>query len=209
MEYLLVVIGLIMLLLGANYLVESSVAIAKRAKLSSFIIGAVIVGAGTSAPEMFVSVASALEGRGDLAVGNVLGSNICNTLLILGATALVRPFIIERKIVSRDILFVVLISILLLVFASDSLLWGTEYSSIGRLDAAIMLLLFVGYIIYSFRSGGGADEESQSSSWDNRPLWFTIIALILSLSVLLLGGNIFLENIVIIAGRMGVSESVI
>lgn len=203
------VIGLIMLLLGANYLVESSVAIAKRAKLSSFIIGAVIVGAGTSAPEMFVSVASALEGRGDLAVGNVLGSNICNTLLILGATALVRPFIIERKIVSRDILFVVLISILLLVFASDSLLWGTEYSSIGRLDAAIMLLLFVGYIIYSFRSGGGADEESQSSSWDNRPLWFTIIALILSLSVLLLGGNIFLENIVIIAGRMGVSESVI
>lgn len=210
MEYLLVVVGLVMLLLGANYLVESSVAIAKRANLSSFIIGAVIVGAGTSAPEMFVSVVSAFQGHGDLAVGNVVGSNICNTLLILGVTAMIRPFIIERKIVTRDILFVVLISALLLLLASDSLLWGSEGSVISRVDAGVMLALFVGYLIYSFRNGGANEcDSNQASVFQNSPLWLTIGALVLSLGVLLLGGDIFLDNIVVIAERMGVSESVI
>lgn len=203
------VLGLVMLLLGANYLVESSVAVAKRAKLSSFIIGAVIVGAGTSAPEMFVSVASTVQGHGDLAIGNVVGSNICNTLLILGVTALIHPFVIERRIVSRDILFVVFISALMMIFASDSLLWGSDGSVISRIDAGIMLALFVGYLIYSFRNGGASEESSQASVWDNRPLWFTICVLLISLAVLLLGGDIFLDNIVIIAERMGVSESVI
>ena len=92
MDYTLLLIGLFLLLCGANYLVDASVAIAQRAKVSNFIIGLTIVGMGTSAPELFVSVSSALTGHGDVAMGNVIGSNISNILLILGITALILPF---------------------------------------------------------------------------------------------------------------------
>ena len=97
MDYLLLVIGLALLLVGANYLVDSAVAIAKRAKISNFIIGLTIVGIGTSAPELFVSIQSALTGHGDIAMGNVVGSNISNLLLILGVTAIICPFTIINK----------------------------------------------------------------------------------------------------------------
>ena len=97
MDYILLLIGLFLLLYGANYLVDASVAIAQRAKVSNFIIGLTIVGMGTSAPELFVSVSSALTGHGDVAMGNVIGSNISNILLILGVTALILPFSIEKE----------------------------------------------------------------------------------------------------------------
>ena len=105
MDYLLLVVGLALLLLGANYLVDSSVAIAKRAKISNFIIGLTIVGIGTSAPELFVSIQSALTGHGDIAMGNVVGSNITNLLLILGVTAVICPFAIEKQTHRSDIPF--------------------------------------------------------------------------------------------------------
>ena len=92
MTYLLLVVGLALLLLGANFLVESSVALAQKAKISNFVIGLTIVGMGTSSPELFVSVSGALQGAGDIAIGNVVGSNICNILLILGLTAALFPF---------------------------------------------------------------------------------------------------------------------
>ncbi|MEE1337586.1 MAG: sodium:calcium antiporter, partial [Muribaculaceae bacterium] len=92
MEILFLLLGLAMLIVGANYLVESSVAIAKRAKLSDFVIGLTIVGIGTSAPELLISISSALNGHGDISLGNAVGSNICNILLILGVTAAIKPF---------------------------------------------------------------------------------------------------------------------
>ena len=95
MDYLLLVVGLALLLLAANYLVDSSVAIAQRAKISNFIIGLTIVGIGTSAPELFVSVKSALSNSGDIAMGNVIGSNVFNVLLILGLTATVSPMAVQ------------------------------------------------------------------------------------------------------------------
>ena len=111
MDYLLLVVGLGMLLLAANYLVDSSVAIAQRAKISNFIIGLTIVGIGTSAPELLISVSSALSDSGDMALGNVIGSNIANVLLILGVTAIIMPFSIERLQRRRDIPFVILASL--------------------------------------------------------------------------------------------------
>ena len=97
MDYLFLFLGLALLLVGANYLVDASVAIAQRAKISNFIIGLTIVGIGTSAPELFVSIQSALTGHGDIAMGNVLGSNIANVFLIMGVTAIILPFEINRS----------------------------------------------------------------------------------------------------------------
>mgnify|MGYP003413620706 CR=1 FL=1 len=120
MDYLLLVVGLALLLLGANYLVDSSVAIAKRAKISNFIIGLTIVGIGTSAPELFVSIQSALTGHGDIAMGNVVGSNITNLLLILGVTAVICPFAIEKQTHRSDIPFGIFAAVLLTMFVNDS-----------------------------------------------------------------------------------------
>ena len=123
MDYLFLVIGLALLLLGAEFLVDSSVAIAKRAKISSFIIGLTIVGMGTSAPELIVSLSSSLSGHGDVAVGNIVGSNICNIFLILGLSAAITPFVIQKEIVKRDIPFGIFAVILLFVLANDSLIF--------------------------------------------------------------------------------------
>ena len=115
MDYILLIAGLGLLLLGANVLVDSSVAIAKKAHLSNF----TIIGMGTSSPELFISISSALNGSGDMALGNVIGSNICNTLLILGITAAILPFAIERQQTRRDIPFTILVTLLLAIMASD------------------------------------------------------------------------------------------
>ncbi len=96
MDYLILIIGLTLLLVGANVLVDSTVAIAKKARLSNFIIGFTIIGMGTSSPELFISLSSAITGHGDIALGNVIGSNICNTLLILGANAVIFHFSFKR-----------------------------------------------------------------------------------------------------------------
>ena len=143
MDYLLLIVGLGLLLLAANYLVDSSVAIAQRAKISNFIIGLTIVGIGTSAPELFVSVSSALSNvpnNGDIAMGNVLGSNIANVLLILGVTAMILPFPIERLQRVRDIPFLIFMSLLVTAIANDSMVRGLD-SSLNRLDGIVMSLL--------------------------------------------------------------------
>ena len=116
MLYLYLILGLIILLISANYLVDSSVALAQKAKISNFMIGLTIVGMGTSAPELFVSISSAVEGAGDVALGNVIGSNICNVLLILGVTAAICPFAIERTTYRRDIPFAIIATLLVIVF---------------------------------------------------------------------------------------------
>ena len=149
MTYLLLIIGLAMLLAGANYLVDASVAIAKRAKISNFIIGITIVGMGTSLPELFVSASSAIDGYGDMSVGNVVGSNICNIFLILGITAIIAPFAVTRQNLIRDIPFGVFASILLLLLCSDKIFPRIEYNEIGRMDSIVFLLIFIGYITFA------------------------------------------------------------
>ena len=140
-------IGLGLLLAGAEFLVDSSVAIAKRARISNFIIGLTIVGMGTSAPELFVSISSAIAGHGDIALGNVVGSNICNILLILGLTAAIFPFNIERENQKRDIPFCIFASVLLMLCVNDKWM-GIPQNTLSRLDGIVFLLFFVGYMAY-------------------------------------------------------------
>lgn len=215
MDYLFLFIGLALLLLGADFLVDSSVAIAKRAKISNFIIGLTIVGMGTSAPELFVSISSAIGGHGDLAMGNVLGSNICNILLILGTTALIYPFAIESENHRRDIPFTIMATILLILLVNDSWM-KLGANTLSRLDGAIFLLLFfayMGYVVFNKAKNpqeaiDDANEDAKSRLEGKAPwlLWGIALA---SLMALIYGGNLFLESAKNLARSWGMSEAVI
>lgn len=216
MDYLLLVVGLGMLLLAANYLVDSSVAIAQRAKISNFIIGLTIVGIGTSAPELFISVSSALKDSGDIAMGNVLGSNIANVLLILGATAMIMPFSIERLQRRRDIPFVILASLFVMLIANDSIVPGIKYNTLNRLDGIVLLIMFIGYMCWVIVQKGKdpkraleeADEEATTSLAGKQP-WLLWGIAVVSLVALIFGGNLFLDSAKNLARAWGMSEAVI
>lgn len=218
MDYLLLVVGLGLLLLAANYLVDSSVAIAQRAKISNFIIGLTIVGIGTSAPELFVSVSSALSkvpNNGDIAMGNVLGSNIANIFLILGVTAIILPFPIERLQRVRDIPFLIFMTVLVTAIANDAMVPGLD-SSLNRLDGIVLLLVFIGYMGWVVIQKGKdpkkaleeADEEAKSSLTGKSP-WLLWPIAVISLVALIFGGNLFLDSAKNLAHAWGMSEAVI
>lgn len=213
MLYLYLILGLIILLISANYLVDSSVALAKKAKISNFVIGLTIVGMGTSAPELFVSISSAVEGAGDVALGNVIGSNICNVLLILGVTAAICPFAIERTTYRRDIPFAIIATLLVIVFVNDMLLGG-DVNVISRYDAVILLLAFVGYMAYVVikdRKGGGDGQSGEecSSSLAGKNVVLLVLIAVLTLAGLLLGGQLFLDSAKTLAKEWGMSDAVI
>lgn len=216
MDYLFLILGLGLLLLAANYLVDSSVAIAQRAKISNFIIGLTIVGIGTSAPELFVSISSALNGSGDIAMGNVIGSNIANILLILGVTAVILPFPIERLQRNRDIPFMILATIFVILMANDSILPGLTENRLITVDGIVLLLCFFVYMGWVVVQKGkdpkkameDADEEAKSSLAGKAPwlLWTIAVA---SLVGLIYGGNLFLDSAKNLARAWDVSEAVI
>ena len=213
MLYLYLILGLIILLISANYLVDSSVALAKKAKISNFVIGLTIVGMGTSAPELFVSISSAVEGTGDVALGNVIGSNICNVLLILGVTAAICPFAIERTTYRRDIPFAIIATLLVIVFVNDMLLGG-DVNVISRYDAVILLLAFVGYMAYVVikdRKGGGDGQSGEecTSSLAGKNVVLLVLIAVLTLAGLLLGGQLFLDSAKTLAKEWGMSDAVI
>ena len=216
MDYLLLIVGLALLLLAADYLVDSSVAIAQRAHISNFVIGLTIVGMGTSAPELLVGVSSALSCHGDIAMGNVVGSNIANVFLILGLTAAIRPFDIERSISRRDIPFGIGAAVLLLLLANDRLVPGIEHNTVSRLDGIFFLVLFAGYMAYTVLGKGKnpqealreADEQTTSKLAGKHPALLWAVALV-SLAGLIYGGNLFLNSAQNLARAWGMSEAVI
>lgn len=216
MDYLLLVVGLALLLLGANYLVDSSVAIAKRAKISNFIIGLTIVGIGTSAPELFVSLQSGLTGHGDIAMGNVVGSNITNLLLILGVTAVICPFAIEKQTHRSDIPFSIFAAVLLTMFVNDSWNPGIDENILSRLDGGVFLIVFISYFIYTLfikaknpqEAKEEMDQDATSSLEGKKPALLWAVAAV-SLAALLCGGQLFLDSAINLARAWGMSEAVI
>lgn len=216
MDYLFFFLGLGLLLLGANYLVDSAVAIAQRAKISNFIIGLTIVGIGTSAPELFVSIQSALTGHGDIAMGNVLGSNIANVFLILGVTATILPFAIDKLQRRRDIPFGIATALLVLLLANDNFIPGISDNFLSRLDGIFLLIVFVVYMAFVILRKGKdptqalaeADEETKSQLAGKNVILLWAIAAA-SLAALLWGGNMFLDSAKNLAAAWGMSEAVI
>lgn len=212
MTILLMLVGLALLLAGANYLTEGSSAVAKRFGISEFVIGLTIVAIGTSAPELVVSFISTMEGKTDVAIGNVIGSNLFNILMILGVTALIRPIRIEHNTLSRDIPFGLLAAIVLAICGLDIWLCG-ESGSITRSEGLLLLCFFVVFMAYSFATAkrDEAPEENVPAQENSkkRSIWIELLMIVGGLAGLIYGGDLFLEYAVIFARDMGMSEAVI
>lgn len=213
MIYLILVVSLIGIVLGADWLVSGSVSIAKRFKVSEFVIGAAIVGIGTSMPELVVSFIGALQGNSDVAIGNVVGSNIFNVLGILGLTAAFFPIAIDKANMRFEIPYCIFVSIILTLMAFN--FFVTDTPVIGRIDGLLLLILFAIFMWYSFhrdsKQKAGITETRQDTP-DNskeKPVWMAIATVIVGLAVLITSCDIFVDKAVQIAKNWGISEAVI
>lgn len=195
-----------MILLGANYLVDGASSVAKKFGLSEFIIGVTIVGIGTSAPEMVVSILSAIQGKADMAIGNVVGSNIFNTFMILGVTALIAPLTITKDNLKKDIPLNIIVSILLILLGMNLAIFGVGENKLCRVDGALMLGIFIWYLWSSFRSEQSDDEDSGIKMFPN---WLAAVMILGGLAGLVFGGRLFVNSATEIAKAMGVSDKFI
>ena len=203
LNYLLVVVGIALVLVGADKMTDGAVALATKMKIPEMVIGLTIIAIGTSAPELVVSLWSALSGSPNIAVGNVLGSNIFNTLMIVGVTALVCPMVISKSTVKKDIPFAIVGSMLLFGFAFDL--------SIERWEAAVLFVGFVAFMLYTIheaKKGNVDNTEPQDESVKEMPLWKSLLFIVLGIAGLIYGSDLFVESAKAIAMDWGVSEAV-
>ncbi len=208
LQFLLLIGGLILILLGANWLVDGASSIAKKFGLSEFVIGLTIVGIGTSTPEMVVSFVSAIKGNADMAVGNVVGSNIFNVLMIIGITALIAPLDITKSNLKRDIPLNILVTVLLVLLGLNFTSSGIGLGTISRLDGALLLAIFAWYLWKSFKSDTqeSGDEESGIKQYK---IATSILLIVLGLGGLVLGGRVFVNAATEIARMSGMSDKFI
>ena len=207
MIFVILLLALAGIVFGADWLVGGSVSIAKRLRVSEFVIGAAIVGVGTSMPELIVSTLGAVKGNSDVAIGNVVGSNIFNILGILGITALICPIPIDRKNMKFEIPLCILVSVLLLLLAMN--FFNGTAPLIGRIDGFILLGLFVLFIWYSMYRDRKETATENTEEVDDIKLTMPIIKVIGGLGLLIYSCDLFVDNAVLIAKNMGLSDSFI
>ena len=206
LQILLLLAGLALIVFGADYLVEGASSIARKFGLSEFVIGLTIVGMGTSAPEMVVSFIGAVHGNADIAIGNVVGSNIMNTLLILGVTAFILPMAITPSNRKRDIPANILVTLLLIILGLEHTLFGIGTDGLSRIDGSILIAAFLLYMWMSFK---GNHPDEQESGAKQRSIWLAILMVAGGLAGLIFGGNLFVDSATAIAKALGVSDKFI
>ena len=207
MEYLILIISLAGIIFGADFLVAGAVSVARKFKVSDFVIGAAIVGVGTSMPELVVSFLGAWGGNADVAIGNVVGSNIFNVLGILGLTALLFPVAIGRKEFKFEIPLCIGVSLLLMVLALN--FFNGTPAVISRIDGIVLLLIFVGFMWYSFARDRKSATEQESITEEITPLWLAIVKIGGGLALLITSCDFFVDNAVLIAKSFGVNDAFI
>lgn len=208
MESVILMVSLVGIVLGADWLVAGAVSIAKKYKVSDFVIGAAIVGVGTSMPELVVSFIGAVQGNADVAIGNVVGSNIFNVLGILGLTALFFPIAISKDNVKFEIPFCIAVSVLLMLLAMN--FFNGTPATIGRPDGLILLLLFAFFMWYSFRRDMKNAQDSETSGQEeNISIWMAIGKVAVGLAVLITSCDFFVDNAVSVAKSFGVNDAFI
>ena len=200
MSILYIILGALVVLWGADRLTDGATALAQRMKIPQIVIGLTVVAMGTSMPEFFVSLMSALHGTSDLAVGNIVGSNIFNTMAIVGITAVVAPMTISRNTVRKDIPFAVLASALLLMMCYNL--------EISRWEAAVLFVVFIIFMVYTVRMGMKNGDE-QAIEQPPMALWKSVGLLILGLLCLVGGSDLFVNGAKSVAKMLGVSDAVI
>lgn len=244
MEYLILILSLAGVVLGADFLVNGAVVVAKKCKVSSFVIGAVIVGIGTSLPELVVSTVGAIEGNSEVAIGNVVGSNIFNVFAILGLTALFFPIAVSRENMKFEIPFCIGVSVLLTLLVYNFFCGGEP--QIGRVDGIVLLAVFSLFMWISLKKGKGDAGNSENAAGDESgldgddtgndgsgldgddaggaaetckgkkcsgnwkgSLWFAALSIIGGLAVLIISSSFFVDEAILIAKKLGVSDAFI
>ena len=209
MEYIILLVSLVGIVFGADFLVAGAVSIARKFKVSDFVIGAAIVGVGTSMPELVVSFIGAVNGNADVAIGNVVGSNIFNVLGILGLTAICFPIAIDRKNMTFEIPLCIAVSVILTLLALN--FFNGTPATIGRVDGIILLLLFVGYMWYSFARDkqNTTDEAPVETKEPILALWVALLKIVGGLALLITSCDFFVDNAIVIAKSWGVSDAII
>lgn len=200
-QVLLLIFGIVVVLKSADWLTNGAVGLATKLGISQIVIGLTIVAIGTSMPEFFVSIVSAIKGTPDLAVGNIVGSNIFNVLLIVGVAATVAPIAIQRATVRRDIPIAIVASIMLTFMMLDD--------NISRIDALILFAAFIAFIWITLRNSKNDANEKDASTEKVIPTWKSALFIIFGLVGLVLGSNIFVDNASSLAHGWGISDAVI
>ncbi len=200
LNIVLIIVGVSLVLNGADWLTKGASALARRMNIPEMVIGLTIVAAGTSAPELFVSLVSALKGTPDMAVGNVVGSNTMNCMLIVGVAAMVAPMVISRSTVKKDIPFSVGASVLLLFLAFDGFL--------SIIDGILLLLGFAAFMTYTLMQAKKGKTESEGEQQPIGP-WKSVALLLIGLVALIGGSNIFVDSASSVAYSLDISEGMV
>ena len=206
LQILILIAGLFLIVGGAEILVDGSSSLARKMGISEFVIGLTIVGMGTSAPEMVVSFIGAVNGNADISIGNVVGSNIMNTLLIAGLTAVILPIAISRENRKVDIPVNIFIVALLFVLGMNRSLFGKGDNMLSRVDGAVMLLVFLTYMVWTFVKGKGNAPEAGAKTLGTG---ISILMTVGGIAALIFGGRLFVNSATAIAKMAGVSDKFI
>ena len=196
-ELILLVVGFAMLIKGADIFVEGAAGIAAKFGIPQLVIGLTIVAMGTSAPEAAVSITAAFKGTADITIGNVVGSNIMNVLVILGVTAVIVAVAVQQSTVRYEIPFVILVSVVLLVM-------GAMDGTIGHLDGVILWLLFIVYLIYLFLMAKHGKEEEEAP--EDAPVWKLLLFVVIGVALIVIGADVSVDAASEIARVIGLSE---
>ena len=202
------VVGFLLLVKGADFFVDGASSVAKKLRIPAFVIGLTIVAFGTSAPELAVSLTSAMKGSNDIAIGNVVGSNIFNTLVVLGASAAITPIAVEKGMIKRDYPLSIFAAVLLGILAMDTIFFKASAMTLGRVDGIILLIAFAGFMYMTVKAGmDGRTEEAEES--EAMPIVKSLIFMVLGLVGIVWGGDMSVEGAKEIARFFGVSEALI
>jgi len=200
------IIGLVILIVGAEGLVRGAASLAKRMGIAPIVIGLTVVAFGTSAPELIVNLIAAFKGSTDIAIGNIVGSNICNILLILGISALVRPLIVKKNTVWKEIPFALLAMVLVFTMGNDALFDGSSFNTITRTDGFSLIAIFIIFLFYTY---GLSKVDGEAEEISIYPKSKSILLVLAGLTGLFIGGKILVDNAVILARLAGLSEALI
>ena len=206
--YLFLALGFVLLIKGADFLVDGASSIAKRFGISALVIGLTIVAFGTSAPELVVNIFASLQGNTDIAIGNILGSNIANILLILGVSATIFPLAVKRGTTWKEIPLSLLAVVVLALLVNDQFIDGSLPSGLTRIDGFVLLSFFIVFLYYTFGISKAFEDENQTDTRE-KSLLVSIFMILGGLFGLTLGGKWIVDSAVTIASSLGVSQAVI
>ena len=211
---LYLIVGFVLLVKGADFFVEGASSIAKRMHIPTIVIGLTIVAFGTSAPELAVSLSAAIKGSNDIAIGNVVGSNIFNLLVVIGVSAMISPLTVKRSMIKKDYPLSIFAAVLLGVLCLDSVLFHAKETTLGRMDGVSLLVCFVFFMYITVREGLRGRKDAKKEHEDevenmSFPIGKSLVLLVVGLAGIVFGGDLSVEGAKEIARAFGLSEALI